>query len=248
MIRTIILFFIASFSLSAQDNDGLKDSNFLGLGFSYGIEFPAADLGNRFGSFFNAGLSLDLFSHSFNGIFSLEGHIFFGNNVNENVVEPLQLETGAVLGNDGGYADLFLRMRGTYLGIYAKKIIIKRASNPQSGLALGLGIGLIEHRVRLTVETGNAPQFDGEYAKGYDRFSMGPALKQTIDYLCIGKNKNLNFSAGLTFMQGFTSAQRPLDFDTKLKDESSRFDLSIGLNLKWYLPLKDTKPAGEIFY
>jgi len=251
MIRFFCLFALLTLSANSfgqSEANDVRDSNFFGLGFHYAFEFPGADMSDRFGNFYRFGQSFDFFRYKPKICFGLEWSIMLGESVKENVVEPLQLNNSAFLGNDGGYADVFLRMHGAYVGIYAQKIIVSRKNNPNSGLSLGLGIGLLQHNIRVNVESQNAPQFQGDYAKGYDRYTRGPAFRQNIEYLNIGRYQNFNYSIGLSFTEGFTKNKRALNFDTQLQDDATRFDLMVGLTFKWFLPISDSKPEEEIFY
>ena len=242
----ILLFFSCYLSIAQEE---VRDGNFLAVGINYGLDFPIGQLSKRFGTSFHAGLSLDLFKSKMNGAYGIEGLFIFGENVNEDVISNLRLDNTAILGIDGQYADVFLRERGAYLGIYISKIIVPLKTNQRSGLAADFGIGILQHNVRIQVDTRNAPNLEGEYLKGYDRNSIGPALKQSLSYTHIGKNKNLNYSLSLSIMEGFTSNTRPINFDTKIKDEGTHLDLLISLDLKWYLPLKNMNGVEEeIFY
>jgi len=220
----------------------------MGLGFSYGLDIAAGDLSDRFGQSFHAGLSVELFKTRWNGLFRLEGSINFGDNVKQDVLSTYRLDNGSILGNNGSYADVFLRQRGAYLGLMVNKIIISVPENPHAGFALGLGLGYMQHNIRFQVDSSNAPQFEGDYAKGYDRNSAGIASKQAISYLHIGKNKAVNYEISLFVTEGFTSNRRAFNFDTAQSDSDSRLDILIGLEVKWILPIKDQQPAGDIFY
>jgi len=241
----LYIFIIVPANLVAQEE---RSENFLGLGFHYGIDIPAGDLADRFGQNFHAGLSLELFKKALNGLLRLEGSLYFGANVKEDVLEGLRGSNGAILGNNNAYVDVFLRQRGSYVGLLANKILISSKTNKHSGFSVGIGAGMMQHKVRLQVDSKNAPQISGDYAKGYDRNSVGPSLKQNFAFTHIGKNKNLNYELSLYFIEAFTKNTRPLNFDTKIKDDSSRTDIFIGLDLKWIIPVKDKQVGGEIFY
>lgn len=239
------VFFIQSTTLNAQD----ERPDFISVGAEYGTQFPFGDMKDRFGQNFVAGLSLNLFKQKFNGIFSIEGQFMFGNKVNEDVLSDFRLSNGGILGSDGVYADVLLRQRGSYLGIKAEKVVLPRKSNKNAGIAVGFGLGIIQHKIRIQVDSNNAPQFSDNYSKGYDRNSRGLALKQSITYNHIGLNKNMNYSVGLTLYEGFTKSVRNINFDTGLKDDSSRLDLLLSLSFKWFIPLKDQIDRDkEIFY
>lgn len=225
-----------------------EEGDFFGIGISYGFNIPAADMANRFGSNFHAGLSLDWFKHAWNGSFGIEGLILFGDNVKEDVLANARTDNGAILGFDGEYADVFLRQRGSYAGIYAQKIILPQNNNQRSGLAVGLGLGVLQHKIRIQDDTRNATQFEGAYQKGYDRNTVGPALKQSFSYLYLSKTNNVNFKVALEIMEGFTKSRRAVNFDTMEHPDGTRIDLLVGLNLKWFIPLKDMREPEEIYY
>lgn len=237
---------IITHSLYSQE---VRSDNFIAFGANYGIDIPFGDMADRFGSSFHAGISLDLFKKKFNGLISLEGSIMFGDNVREDVLSSLRLSNGAILGSNGAFVDVFLRQRGTYLGLVVDKIIKKRDKNEHSGLFISGGIGIMQHNIRLNIDSNNAPQLDGNYQKGYDRNTMGLALKQKIGFINIGKSKSVNYEIALTVSEGFTKSTRGLDFDTMVKDDKRRIDILIGLDFKWMIPFSvQGKAEEEYFY
>jgi len=245
-IFTIITFLLSTQAINSQE---VRSDNFIAFGANYGIDVPFGDMADRYGRNFHAGISIDLFRKKLNGIISLEGSIFFGDNVKEDVLSPLRLTNGSILGSDGAYVDVFLRQRGTYLGITVDKIIIPSKSNKHSGLSIAGGLGIMQHNIRLNIDSNNAPQFDDNYQKGYDRNSLGLALKQKIGFINIGKTKSVNYEIALSITEGFTKSTRGLDFDTMLKNDNSRIDILIGLDFKWMIPLSiQGREEEEYFY
>ena len=245
-ILLICLIFCFGDNLTGQEESRTK--NFAGLGISYGIDFPSGDMADRFGTSFHAGLSIDFFRSKWKGNFGIEGYIHFGDNVKEDIFSPLRTESGRILGNDGQLAEVFARQRGISLGLYTNKVLVPLKNNPMAGLSGFFGLGIMQHKIRIQDDRGNAGQFSGDYVKGYDRYSIGPYLKQGIEYLHIGKNKSLNYSVSLFITEGFTKGKREVNFDNQLSDQESRFDLLIGLNVKWYLPIIDQREPKEIYY
>lgn len=249
MIKKVLaigLLFV-SFNLAFGQEESERGS-FLGLGFSYGLNIPVGELADRFGTNFHAGLSLDWFDGNKNASYGIEGYILFGDNVKEDVLASMRLDNNAILGFDGSYADVFLRERGNYLGLYYRKIVAPLKQNKRSGLAVGVGVGALQHKIRIQVDTRNAPQLEGEYQKGYDRNTFGPALKQMLSYTHLGKSKSVNFALSLEITEGFTKSMRAANFDTQEKPDSGRLDILIGLDFKWFIPLKDNRVPEEIFY
>lgn len=225
-------------------------NNFVGFGLQYGIDIPAGDLADRYGTSFHVTPSVEFYNSKLNGMYGLEASIQFGSNVNEDVLESIRSSSGAILGFNGGIADVFLRRRGLYIGAFANKTIFKTKRNPASGLNLGIGAGLFQHEVRLLDDTASATQLRSDYAKGYDRLTRGPALKQSINYLNIGLNRSVNYSIGLSIIEGFTESVRLINFDTQQSAKGSRLDILISLEAKWIIPLRKTGgiDADEIYY
>jgi len=249
MIKTSILFlgFLLSFCI-VNGQDDYRQENFIAVGFSYGVDIPFGELTDRFGSNFRAAVSVDFFDAKKKLLWGLDGGILFGDNVREDVIAPLRLGNGRIIGNNGQLADVFLRERGTFIGLYASKVLLAAKENPHAGLALGLGVGLLQHNIRIQDELGNASQFSGDYDKGYDRNTLGPYIKQVLKYQNIGKKKTVNYEIALTITEGFTKNTRSINFDTQLPDNDRRLDILVGLSAKWFIPIIDLRETNEIFY
>jgi len=248
LLYSLVTCFLLLFLNDASAQEDQQINNFIGFGIQYGINFPAADLADRFGHSFHVSSSLDFYNSKWNGMWGLEASVQFGSKVKEDVLEGIRSSNGAVLGFDGRISDVFLRRRGLYTGLYANKNILKSKKNPASGLNLGLGVGLLQHNIRLQDDTNNANQLSGDYAKGYDRLTRGPALKQTLSYLNLGLNRSVNYSIGLSVIEGFTESVRAINFDTQQSAKGKRMDILISLDAKWFIPLKNSGKAEEIFY
>jgi len=132
-----------------------------------GVDLPAGDLSSRYGQSLHAGLSLRLFSIKQKGFLAIEGIAQYGSSVREDVLAPIRLENGVILGDDGFPAEVFLRNRGAYVGIYANRIIKSSSKNPYAGLGVGFGIGIWQHNIKFLDERNTAKQLTGDYAKGY---------------------------------------------------------------------------------
>ena len=234
----------------AQEEPSSVSENFIAFGAQYGFQIPAGDLADRFGSNFAVNFSLDYYNKRLNGYFGLETQIQFGSQVKEDVLAPLRLSSGAILGDNGQLGQIFLRRRGFYIGAYVNKTIVPSKKNKSSGLTLGVGLGVLEHSVRLQNDLENVGQLNGDFAKGYDRLTRGPALKQAITYQHVGANRNVNYSIGITVFEAFTDSVRAINFDTGLPAAGSRVDLLISLDAKWYIPLisRNSRTEEEVFY
>ncbi len=240
-------FIISDVALTQSE---VRTNNFLGLGFSYGIDLPFGDMSDRFGQSFHAGLSLDIYNTKLRGSYGVEGYFQFGNKVQEDIFQPLRTESGRIIGNNGQLSEVFARQRGASIGIYINKIILGNKNNPHAGLSGFLGAGIMAHHIRVQDDLGNAGQFFGDYTKGYDRYTRGPYLKQGIEYLNIGKSRSINYSVSIFVTEGFTKGKRAINFDNRFVDNESRLDIMVGLNLKWYLPIFNVgfSSKSEVFY
>ena len=219
----------------------------LNLTFGYGIELPFGDLADRFGSNLKFAVGIEKINRK-NWIYGLEFNQMFGNNVVEDVLEPLRLENLEVLGADSDFADVFIRQRGLFLGAQVGKLIpFKKKS--KSGLRITTTIGVLQHNVRIVDDANSLPQILGQYRKGYDRLTRGLALREFIGYHHISKDRLINFNVGIEFTQGFTRHIRAVDFDTGLAPSSDlRFDGLISLKGTWILPFFEDYEPDEIFY
>ncbi len=236
--------------LNAQDSELGKPNNFIAFGAQYGLQLPGGDLADRFGYNFATTFSLDYYLSKLNGFIGLETQIQFGDRVKEDVLAPLRISNGALLGTDGFTGDIFLRRRGFYVGAYINKVLISGKKNPASGLTLGLGVGVLEHFIRLQNDSDNIGQIRADYSKGYDRLSRGPALKQTLTYHHLGKNRSVNYALGISIFEGFTNPVRSINFDTGLRPEDSRLDILISFDAKWFIPIikSGSRTDEEVFY
>ncbi len=247
-LTAIVLLLFVSITIGHTQRNEVREKPFLAVGINYGYDFSAADLADRYGNNFHAGLSLSRYSIPLKGFWGIEGNFQFGSKVKEDVLAPLRLESGAILGNNGQKAELFLRRRGAYIGVFANKTLISAQKNPNSGLNIGLGFGILQHNIRILNDSNNASQVNNDYSKGYDRNSRGLAAKQTIGYQNIGINKSVNYSIALSITEGFTESVRAVNFDTGLSAKGRRLDILIALEATWYLPIYEKTNPDEIFY
>jgi len=233
--------------IQAQESEKFQNTGITNLSFGYGIEFPFADLADRFGSNFKFTVGAERMTGS-NWIFGLEFSYMFGDTVKEDVLNSLRISNGEVLGSDNAYADVFLRQRGAFLGINVGKLFPFN-SKSRSGIRVTCAGGILSHYVRVRDDASSLPQVEGEYLKGYDRLTRGFALRQFVGYQHVTESKRVNFYIGLEFTQGFTSGVRSVNFDTGLPvSKERRFDGLIGLKAAWILPFFDDYVDEEVFY
>ncbi len=239
-------------SLSAQrtkqrpvERPERNKGNGLLIHLNYGGGIPLADLATRFGNHQTIGLGLDYITKG-NLIYGFETNFLFGSKVKEDPVAILRTPEGDIIGNDQVVVDFSLKERGLFWGGrigYLIPLLHKR-----SGILVSLGGGYFRHRFRLQDNTGTAIQLAGEYKKGYDRLTAGPALSQFIGYQHLVRNSGLNFYAGVESIQAFTQSQRSYDFSTQMALTGKRTDITLGLKLGFILPFVFESAPEEIYY
>lgn len=241
------LFFLPCIIFS-QDQRLNQGTGFL-LGFSYAVQWPGADLSDRFGQHFSAGLSTEWLTPKNNLILGVEGQFIFGQNVKTDVLADLRTPEGLIYGNDKSPADIQLRQRGFYLGGKVGKILFSSEQQPRSGLKITLGAGFLQHKIRIQDDpTRTVPQLSASYKKGYDRLTNGWALTQFVGYQKLANDTRLNFFFGIESMQAFTAGRRSFNFDSRQPDAGSRFDLSFGVRAGWVLAFYYGKEQDETRY
>jgi len=251
-MRKILLLLFFAFSLTTtllgqDDRSSFFNIGMKNLSFGYGIEFPHGDLSDRYSDNLKFTLGAERLTKS-NWIYGLEFAFMFGDTVKEDVLAPLRLDNGEILGADNAYADVFMRQRGAFLGVNVGKVIPLNKKT-RSGIRITGAIGLLAHKVRIIDEARSTPQIENQYLKGYDRLTRGLALREFVGYQHISQDKRINFYVGLEFTQAFTSNVRAYNFDTGLPtDPGNRFDGLVSLKAAWVLPFFDDYEDEEVFY
>lgn len=220
----------------------------LNVNFQYSAHLPGADFKERYGFHFAVGLGLEYITHPDNWIIGAETNYQFGGIVKENVLTPLLTFDGELIGNDLQFASVNLRQRGLYTGAYIGKLFQTHPTNQKEGIRTTFGIGYWWHKIRVQDDFDTAPQFSGDYGKGYDRLTGGLGLTQFIGYQKLDRARLSNFLIGFEFMQGFTSSIRPFNFDTRLAPEGGRLELNFGFRVGWTLPFYVGQPSSTIYY
>ena len=234
---SLILFFISHCESWAQHN--IRDStiSFTMIGATFAYQFPGSDLANRFGNNLNTGV---VFKWKFrnNWILGVGGDFLFGDDVKENnILDKYKTADGNIINGGGQYSTVLLSERGLKLELSGGKIFPVLGPNKNSGLMTTLGIGMLQHKIRIDTPESSIPYLEDEYIKGYDRLSTGLSLTEFLGYINFGNKRFVNFYTGLEFTQAFTKNRRNLNFDTGLKDDKSRLDLLFGLRVGWVFPL-----------
>lgn len=214
----------------------------------YSLQQPAADLAQRFG--INSAIGVGVFyKTTTNWLVGVEGNFFFGNRIYEDsILSNLSTREGYLLNQNGQYANVQLFERGYTTLLKVGKIIPIGKRNANSGLLLMLGGGAMQHKIRIEARDEYLPQLNGDYLKGYDRLTSGPAVSATLGYLFLDNKRLLNFYAGFETIYGFTRTRRSYYLDTQQSDHQLRHDLLMGVRIGWLLPLYGTVKGQERYY
>ena len=212
--------------------------------FTLGGHLPAGDLSKRFGVNGSLGAATE-FITPHNWTFGLEGAFLFGSKVKEDPLAILKTPAGEIIGNDRAIATTRLQERGMYLGATIGKMVT--FGEKRSGLRLTMGGGWYQHSIRVIDDSRTVVQIRGDYEKGYDRLTGGPALQQFIGWQQVGYGREMSWLIGFEFNQAFTNTLRAWDFNEMRKLDAERVDLRFGIRLAWTLPFY-TGTAEEIYY
>lgn len=253
-LKHILLFaglFLFTGAVSAQkkfrehpDNEPRNKGKAIFIHLTFGVHSPQADMGQRFGVDQNFGGVVEFLTAN-NFFFGGEGQFFFSNTVKEDPLAILRTPEGDIIGNNRALASLTLRERGIYAGGHVGRIFT--FGENRSGIRVSLGAGILRHWIRLQDDLNSVTEITGDYKKGYDRLTQGFALNQVIAWQHIGKNRRINFFAGLEFNEGFTNTLRDWDFSEMRKLDEARKDVRVGIRVGWALPLYMAK-SEEIYY
>ena len=230
--------------LSGQEDE--KALTALALKFNYGVQIPAGDLSERFGSNFVLGLGAE-YINSKSVFYGLDFDFHFGNNVKEDVLASIRTPEGDIIGNDRSISAVFPRMRAISFGLFIGKIF-SFGELKNTGIKVSLGAGFIEHRMRFQDDTNTAIHLFGDYSKGYDRLTNGFSLKQFVGYQYMSSDQRINIYGGFDFTEAFTKGRRDWNYDQFGPDKSPRTDILIGFRLGLILPFYFGSDPSTIYY
>lgn len=247
-----LLFLLSCTSLFAQKKDSsaaVIRSGFI-CQFTYNLNFPTADLAKRYGYFHNVGAGV-YFKTGNNWIWGAEGGYIFGSKIKEpGLYDGFTDADGYAVNRSGAKVEVVSQMRG--LNFYAKGgKIIPLGKNKNSGLMLSLGLGYIEHFIRVSNQSRDIAALEGDLVYGYDRLASGFSMNQFVAYQYLDPRRRVNFFAGIELMQGFTQGRRAINYDTGLPGNEKRFDGSIAFRFGWLLPIytgSSLKSGGYRFH
>jgi hypothetical protein len=202
-----------------------------------GILMPGGDLAERFGTAGQVGLE---FGRIIRGNWLMGGSIthLFGNSVREqDIFSNIATESGDIITRDGVFEDYRLRMFGWLMSARIGRLIPIDPRRPNCGLSVEMGVGVMQHKIKIETPVLNSPQLSTEYKRGYDRLSNGLCVSPSVGYLHYAPNRRINYFVRVEGHLAQTRNRRSVNYDTGLPDQRLRHDALWGLRVGWILPL-----------
>lgn len=226
---------------NAQNHHNMRDS-IVSTGFisaNYGYNFPGGDLYARFGNNSTIGV-LAGFKTRKNNFYMLEWNYIFGEQVKEDgILDSISTTEGYLIDVEGKMSDIRIFERGfTLHAQYGRLFPIREISpNRNTGLFVSVGIGMMQHKIRIYDNGARSPQLSGEYLKGYDRMTSGVSFSQFVGYWYMSNSRFVNFYFGFEAYEAITKSRRSWDYDLMRADTRQRFDVMYGFRAGWIIPL-----------
>jgi len=244
MLTSSLLCFISC--LFGQQNDKINNNSISG-NFTYSFHFPSQDLATRFGNSLEIGIGSDFMTYKRRFIFGLAGTLLFGNTVNDEVLEIITNEDGNVIGTNQQAGIVAQKQRGFYIGGHVGKIF-SFSKNTKSGIRFTIGIGLLQHKIRLQDDLGTINLLKGENIKGFDRLTNGLTFHQFLGYQHFGKSGLFSLFGGVEAYEGFTMSRRSFDNTLMRRDDQERFDVILGIKVGFMIKFNLTENPEDIYY
>jgi hypothetical protein len=217
--------------------------------FRYGYTLPLEDMKLRFGSNNTLGFSAESVRISNKIFFGFDGLFLFGNTVKEDVLSHLRSFNGSIIDINGGPGDINLKERGFYLGINAGKIFSTSIhKNKLTGIRTQIGIGYLQHKVRVQDNGRSVVALEKEYLPGYDRLTGGPALHFGLGYHYQHPKQNFHFSVMADLYGARTQSRRDIDYATGGPLTGKRTDILGGFSIAYVVIISRERKAENIYY
>ncbi len=225
----------------------VKGDNMFNVDINAGIDFPQADMANRFGTSYRLGMGIR-YKTKGNWLFGICGTFILGNRIKEDsLLINMKTSQGGVISQLGEVLNVGTFERGYMLGIQVGKIFPVLQLNKNSGLMTNFSAGFMQHKIKLFDKDNSFPQLRDSYYKGYDRLTNGGYIENFTGYTYYATNKLINIYAGLDIAWGFTQGRRDFLYDVARKDDSKRNDVLVGFKFGWIVPIYK-KLSEETYY
>jgi hypothetical protein len=249
-MKKALLVLLLFCTLLSKAQLGMRDSVIFVplIQFSYAGQMPGGDLAKRFGYNSNLALNFSVKTRK-NWIIGVDFAYIFGNQIKQSMLDSITTKSEhMVIDINGELADVRFYERGFSCSAWCGKLFSFLGPNPNSGLVVNLGLGFLEHHIKIEDIGNRSPQLAGDLKKGYDKLTNGLAVSEYVGYTYLSSSRFLNFSFGIEFMQAFTQDRRAWDYTLMKQDKTQRLDLLNGIRVGWILPLYKRMPKDRYYY
>ena len=216
------------------------------FGFGFGFSTPLADLKDRFGTMYGGDFSLNFYRGDLGSQFGFKLGFMTSDVVKEDPLAPYRTSSGQILSFDGLTANVNSRMAASYVGIDFKQNLAFIDKKERIKLFAGVGMGLMQHKIRYVDFTRMVTYASENYGKGHDRNSRGLYLEEQIGIKI--RNRAKKFDVALTSFQGFLTPVGQVEFDTGSTLKEDRLDIGLGFKITWNLSLTAKEVGKDIYY
>lgn len=242
-LTSALIFIIITSSWSQEK----KSTNL--LEFRYGFHVPLADMKDRFGSNSDIGVSFENVNYGQKVFFGADASFFFGNVVKEDVLAGLRTFDGSIIGIDGYPGDVNLKERGFYAGVNAGKIFSTGKDEKNlTGFRTQIGVGLLQHKIRVQDNFKSIVALEKKNLKGYDRLTNGPAIHLAAGFHFQHPKNNFHFNIMGDIYGARTRSRRDFDNSTGGYLSQKRTDILAGLTIAYVVSISKTSGAEHIYY
>lgn len=231
----------------------IKDTTLQLHMFSFHVSghLPAGDIAVRYGLNAGAGGSY-WFKTSSNWIMAADFTYLFGNKFKEDsILNGIRDQDKYMITINGDQMYPTISERGFYAGARFGKLFPVIGPNPNSGLIVMAGAGLLQYKTNFRFEESTIPVMLGKYVKLYDYLTNGLAFNEFIGYLHLDNEQPINFYVGLDFHQAWTMCRRDWLYNIhgpeSLIRPGYRHDFLFGIRVGWIFPA-GKKTTGTYTY
>ncbi len=219
------------------------------VGIHYGLNGTSKDLAQKFGLLNHIGGKAGYKTNQ-NFIWGVEGNFIFGNQIKlPTLLSNLTDTFGNVFDENGNIALIAVTARGFNANLMVGKVFPILSPNENSGVYTHVGLGYVQHKVRIETQDQYIPLLEKNYRKGYDRYSTGINLHHFLGYCYLSNNGLVNFYGGFYMQEGFTKNRRDVFFDLPDVPVSSKtmVEIQYGFKIGWFVPVYRRKPKDFYF-
>lgn len=251
--RSIFSLVTLLISLNTFAQRNVRDSSIATplLGIQYGGMWTEGDLKDRYAFFNHVGFTSG-YKFASKWYVGLEGNFMFGRKMNftrEQLFGDLMDSYGNITDQNGDIATVLIFSRGFHANVEFGRLIPVLSPNVNSGFLIKVGVGYLNHRIRIESNDHVVPSLELDYKKGYDRLTAGINTSQFLGYMLMGDHSYLNFYGGVYLQEGFTHNKRTVFFDqpdTPVPTET-RLDIQYGAKIGWLIPVYKRQPK-DFYY